>query len=98
MLDKWIIYMLIGKVILFLWQQFPLPSPLEKYKTIKKLHECDLCAGVWIFGILSYFLGLSLLEVYTPVVSEVITGSMISFIVHIFSIGWKEKFNNVVVV
>lgn len=101
-LSNWIVYLIAGKVIIYLWQQFPLPAFLEKYKTIEKLHICDLCFGVWVFGILSYFLGLSLLAVfnfeYVPVVSEIITGATISFIVHIFSIGWKEKFSSIVVV
>ena len=100
--SHWIIYLLIGKVVLFLWQEFPLPQPIEKFRTLKKLHECDLCAGFWVYGILAFFMGMSLLEVfdfkYILVVSEVITGGVISFIVHIFSIGWKEKFNNVVVI
>jgi hypothetical protein len=101
-LSNWIIFLLAGKVIIYLWQQFPLPALLEKYKTVEKLHSCDLCAGVWIYGILSLFLGMSLLEVlgfsYIPVVSEVVTGGIISFVVHIFSIGWKEKFNDILVV
>lgn len=100
--SNWLVYLVVGKILIYLWQQFPLPSFLEKHKTVEKLHICDLCAGVWIFGILSYFLGLSLLKVfefgYVPVISELITGAVISFVVHIFSIGWKEKFSNVVVV
>lgn len=86
-----------GRVLIYLWFQFPLPAVLEQYKSIQKLHTCDLCAGVWLYGILSYFMGLSLLQVlgftYVPVVSEVVTGGVVSFLVHIFLIGWKEKFN-----
>ena len=100
--SNWLVYLVMGKTIIFLWQVFPLPASLEKYKTINKLHHCDLCAGVWIYGILSAVLGLSLLEAfgfqYVPLVSELVTGGLISFVVHIFSIGWNEKFNNIVVV
>ena len=96
LLSNWLIYMAVGKVMIFLWQELPLP------KFFGKLHTCDLCAGVWIYGFLSFFMGLSLLEVfgfnYVPVVSELVTGGVISFIIHIFFIGIKERFNNVVVV
>jgi hypothetical protein len=47
-------------------------------------------------------MSLSLLEAfgfkYVPVLSELVTGGVVSFVVHIFLIGWKEKFNNIVVV
>lgn len=101
-LSNWIVFILTGKAFIYLWQQFPLPVFLEKSKVIEKLHNCDLCAGVWIYGLLGLFLGMDLLQVlgfsYIPLVSEAITGGLISFVVHIFSIGWKEKFNNILVV
>lgn len=102
MLSSWILFLLVGRILIYLWQNFPLPTKLENNDVLHKLHVCDLCAGVWIYGILSYFLGLSLLEVfgfsYVPLVSEVVTGGVISFLVHVFVIGWKEKFNSVWVV
>jgi len=81
--------------------QFPLPKKLEENKIIRKLHECDFCAGVWAYGILSYFMQLELLELldfnYVPIISELITGVVISFLVHVFIIGWKAKFDVVVI-
>lgn len=101
-LNNWIIFLLVGRVLIYLWFQFPLPRPIEKFKSIAKLHTCDLCAGVWIYGILSFFMGLSLLQVlgfeYVPVLNEVVTGGVVSFLVHIFTIGWKEKFHDILVV
>lgn len=101
--SNWIILILVGKIILYLIQQFPLPEPLTKYKTIVKLHECDLCGGVHVYALMSFVMSLYLLtavgiDLYIPVVSEYITGGIISFLVHIFSLGWKEKFSNIVVV
>ena len=102
LLSNWIIFLLVGRIIIYLWQSFPLPAALEKFRVIEKLHNCDLCAGVWIYGILSLFLGMDLLQVlgfsYVPLVSEFVTGGVVSFVVHIFSIGWHEKFNNILVV
>lgn len=93
---NWLIYVLAGKLLIYLGQQFPLPSFLEHNQKIKKWHECDLCFGVWIYVPLAYFLSVDLLSAlgiaYIPFVSELITGGAISFLVHIFSIGWKDKF------
>ena len=101
-LNNWIAYIVIGRVLVYLFQQFPLPKFLTKYPSVEKLHNCDLCAGVWIFGILSIFTKTSLMESlqfgYVPGLSELVTGGVISFMVHIFIIGWKIKFSEIMVV
>ncbi|HEY6019421.1 MAG TPA: hypothetical protein VIY48_05805, partial [Candidatus Paceibacterota bacterium] len=77
--------------------QFPLPQFLDKHKSINYLHGCDLCSGVWIYGILSFCMALDLLRVfgfwYVPVVSEAVTGGVVSFIVHLLRLGWDARFH-----
>lgn len=98
---KWILFLLIGKILIYIWMQFELPSILKKYSWLSKLHDCDLCSGVWIFSTLSLFLETDLLSLllfeYVPVVSEIVTGIVVSWIVHIFTLGWKSKYDIVVV-
>ena len=81
--------------------QFPLPKKLEENKLVGKLHSCDFCSGVWTYAILSYFMQLELLEPlgfnYVFLVSEFVTGCVISFVVHIFIIGWKARFEVTVI-
>ena len=101
--SSWLVLLLVGKILIYLWQQFPLPDFLAKYKTLNKLHTCDLCGGVHIYALLSAVTRLFLfpafgLDWYFPVVSEYVTGGVLSFVVHIFSIGWRERFNNYLVV
>jgi hypothetical protein len=95
-LGSWIAYIFIGKLFIYLWGIFPLPQFLEENKIINKLHTCSLCSGVWIYSVLSFFMGMSLLNVlgFTDVliVSQLITGGAISFVVHIFSVGWRDFF------
>lgn len=102
LLSNWIIFLLVGRVLIYLWFQLPLPDTLENHRAIAKLHMCDLCAGFWIYGFLSFFMALSLLEAlgftYVPIVSEIVTGSVVSFLTHIFTIGWKERFHNILVI
>jgi len=90
--------LLLGRVLVFAWQQFPLPT---QNRLIEKLHTCDFCSGTWIYIILSACFGLSLFEAlgfeYVPVVSEIATGVTASFVMWIFVAGWKEKFNILVI-
>lgn len=101
LLAKWILFLVIGRIVIHVWQEFRLPDSLEKHKWIKKLHVCDLCGGVWIYTILSFFMGVDLLGAllftYVPIVSEVVTGILISWLTHIFIMGWKARYEIVVV-
>lgn len=78
---------LLGKLIIFLIQVLT--------GNIKiKLLRCDLCLGVWVYAGLSGLFQTRLLEDvywYVPVVSEIITGCVVSYLVHLLSIGFREK-------
>lgn len=97
----WIFYILIGKVTIHIWMQFHLPKFLNKLEWFNKLHQCDLCSGVWIYTILSLFMGVDLLQVAgfgsIPVVGSVVTGIVVSWAVHLFSLGWKAKYEITVI-
>lgn len=101
MLDG-LIYLVAGKLIIFFFQSFPLPTKLEEHWFFGKLHKCDLCSGVYIFSILAFFLKIDLLGPlgfwYIPFISEIITGMSASFVMHLLTLGWKEKFNSVVII
>lgn len=101
MLSSWIVYILLGRMIIWSFQQFPLPKFLDENRIVRKLHECDFCSGVWGYGIFSYLMQLELLGPlgfqYVPVFSELVTGVTISFMVHIFVLGWKTRFEVVVI-
>lgn len=98
---KWIAFILIGKICIHIFMQFHFPKFMQRLEWIKKLHECDLCSGVWIYSILSFFMGVKLLEVLgfgnIPLLDQVVTGIVVSWLVHIFTLGWKAKYEVVVV-
>jgi inner membrane protein involved in colicin E2 resistance len=100
-LSNWLVYIILGRLLIWAWQEFPLPNSLEENKVINKLHNCDFCSGVWIYSLFSYLMQLELLEPlgfnYVHVASELITGIVISFLIHIFIIGWKARFEVVVI-
>lgn len=93
---NWIAFLLIGRLFIFLGQKFPLPDFLERNKKIKQWHECPLCFGVWVYAAFSWIMQVDVLQVlgisYIPLVSEFVTGGIVSFIVFIFSIGWQNYF------
>ena len=92
----WLAYLLVGRLFIYLGQKFPLPQFLENNKKIKQWHECPLCFGVWVYAAFAYILHVDILQIlgisYIPVVSEFTTGGIVSFIVFIFGIGWKDYF------
>lgn len=98
---NWLVYAGIGKLLIYLWMKFQLPTKIENIKFIKILHKCGLCSGVWLYTGLALFLQvdmLPLLEIkHIPVFGEFITGCIVSFIVHLISLGWNEQFNVTVV-
>ena len=101
MLSGWLVFILLGRLAIYVVMQIPLPKSLAKIEMIKKLHDCDMCFGVWVYSILAGFLQIDILELlgfwYVPLVSEILVGIVTSFLVHIFIIGWKAKFDVVVV-
>ena len=101
LLAKWILFLLLGKIIIHVWMQFHLPKALKKIEWFEKLHTCDLCSGVWVFSILSFFMEVDLLETtgfgYIPIVGAIVTGIVVSWLVHIFTLGWKAKYEVIII-
>jgi hypothetical protein len=84
----------VGKTLIYTAQKFP---PFKKIKSPfwQELFNCDFCLGVWVFTILSTLLRQTLFTWYCPLVSELATGTILSLVVHIFSIGWQDKFGTI---
>ena len=99
---SWVSLIVLGKLFIFLGQKFPLPALLERNKKIKEWYECPLCFGVWVYAAFSYILQVNILQVlgftYVPVVSEFVTGGVVSFLVFLFSIGWRDYFSQDLVI
>lgn len=94
-----IVYVAIGKLAIFFGQKFPYFAN-SRFEFIRRLFECDLCLGFWVYFLLSTFLQVRLFEdvyLYVPLVSEIITGCVTSFGMHLVSIGWREKFSTVII-
>ena len=92
---QFIVYVLLGKLLIYLFQKPPYLSK-SKVNFIRELFSCDLCLGFWVYSLLAMILKVRLLEdvyLYVPLVSEFITGSIVTFATHLLTIGWREKFS-----
>lgn len=99
-LANWLIFILLGRLVIHIWMTFHLPKWLEN-EWMNGLHSCDLCSGVWIYSVLSFFLQVDLLDVsgfgHIPLVGAIITGIVTAWFMHIFILGWKAKYSIVVI-
>ena len=94
---NFIIFAVGGKLLIYVIQKF---TPLEgiKNKYFHKLISCDFCLGCWI----NFFLALAynvriggIPQVF--LLSHFLIGIATSFLVHLISIGWREKFEVIVI-
>jgi len=93
---NWLVYAVLGKIIIELWMKFPLER-LTTIEFIRALHKCDLCSGVWIYFVLAFVFNINILEIliyrnFCIFIDMFITGIFTSFVVNIFSIGFREKY------
>jgi len=94
-------YCAVGRICIFFLQRFPfqklwlIGTWFQKGGFLHDLFECDLCLGVWTYWVLAFFFKLNLLQdvFYVPGLSELITGGITAFLVHVFRLGFEAKFS-----
>lgn len=94
----WLIFAVVGRVLIFVWQIFQLPF---KNEWLEKLHRCDLCSGVWVYGLLAVSFKVDIFSeifIMNPsLVGELVTAVITSYLVHYFVLGWKSQHEVIVV-
>jgi hypothetical protein len=85
------IFLVFGKVAIYFLQTFSSHINI-KWKFLQEMLACDMCTGFWIFTVLCFVFRVNLVEPYFIGVSEVLTGAVSSFIIHLICIGYKDKF------
>jgi hypothetical protein len=89
------IFLVFGKVAIFFLQTFP-PLRRIKWKFLQEALDCDLCTGTWAMIFLSFVFGINLLPKANKkqnVISTILTGATSSLLVHLVSLGFKEKWS-----
>lgn len=92
---KLIAFAAIGRLLVWTIQT---SGPTQRIKTwlntdfTNELWACDFCLGFWVFAGLAALFEINILEpYYFPIFSEIITGLVASFVVHLARIGWTAK-------
>ena len=98
MLSSFIVFVVVGKLLIFFGQKFAEGNNITE-GFIGRLLACGLCWGFWVYTALSLLLGEIIFPdfFHVPVLSNVITGAATSFFVHLVSLGWREQFGIIVV-
>jgi len=91
----------VGRIFIFLWMEFPLPYWIDRVKFIHDAHNCDLCSGVYLYSLLCIIYNVDVLQMLglpgIPIIGWLVTGGVLSFIVHLISVGFYSKFMSVVI-
>lgn len=92
----WLVFAAVGRVLVFVWQKFQLPF---KNEWLEKLHNCDLCSGVWIYGVLAMGFNVDIFaDFFKPsIIGEVSTAILTSYLVWVFVAGWKSQHEVIVI-
>jgi len=98
-------FALVGKLIIYLAQIFPfqkLPIIGKLFadeRFLGELFACDLCFGFWVYFLLGFMFKVDFLQetFYVTIVSEAISGAIMSYTMHLLSIGFREKYFMVVI-
>jgi len=87
------IFLVFGKVAIFFLQTFP-PLRKIKWKFLQEALDCDLCCGTWVYIVLAFIFGVNVAP-KKGIVPKILTGASSSLLVHLVSIGCKEKWQTV---
>ena len=101
----YIFYAGLGKLFIFLIQKSPYMKFIIGFfkgrskEFLEELFGCDMCLGFWVYLTLALLfqyanVNVNILDIpNAPVISAIITGAITSFVVHLISIGWRDKFS-----
>ncbi len=92
-----ITYLVLGR--LFTWTlqvAGPVRFFTDRTKFTSELFECDFCLGFWVYWFVSSWMEVDFIYELPPVpepFNYFVTALISSFIVHVFRIGWENKFH-----
>ena len=99
-LNELILLTIVGRIIIWLWMQFPLPAWVDNSR-IGKLHTCSVCSGTWIYFIIFTIFRVDLLNMVgfpeTGLIGWFRGGGIISYLVYLLESGFRERFMTVII-
>ena len=92
-------FALTGRLFIFLLRKFPpFRSIMGKREFSQELYDCDLCLGFWVYLALAPFFKIKIDTIENKVVRNTVLAGVTSFLMFLISAGWRENFENLVIV
>lgn len=96
MTGEFLLIVVLGRGLLYAIQN--VAGHVELRGLLKKLVSCDFCLGCWLyFGLMLAFDQRIEGIPHIPILSHFLLGILVSLVVHVFVIGWKTKFETLVI-
>ena len=93
-----LLYLGSGKLLLCLLKKFPpIQQLMSKREFLRELYSCDLCYGFWVYLALSPFFDINVKQIKNRLLRLILTACFTTFLAHLVSIGWNEKFGILVI-
>lgn len=94
---SYLLYVLIGKLIIYFGMKFP-PLANSRNNFVKQLFSCDECLGLWVYSLLAVVIipregYIEEMTTHIRVLDSLFIGMLTTFLVHLISVGWREKFS-----
>lgn len=90
--------MIVGRLLVFVIQGLPPVRNFKKPEYFAELFHCDFCLGSWVMFVMCVMfktnITVDMVGIYIPVVSELITATILSFITHLTLLGAKMRWGN----
>lgn len=90
---EFFVFIAAGRAITWLGQNNGLTKPLWRlHPLLKKLGECDLCLGFWVFLGLASVLQVQPFDLWAWWIEAIVLACISAIITHVLRIGWQSKF------
>lgn len=99
MLSEFFLVLGLGKLALYTIDKFPLTIKIKnRSQFLNELFSCDFCLGVWVYSVLFFLTGTWFENVsFIPILSPLLIGTFASFLMHLISLGWRTKFEVIII-
>lgn len=96
MTSEFLLIVVLGRILLYAIQNVAGNVKLPKF--FEKLVRCDFCLGCWLYFALMWAFHQRITGIpHIPILSHFLLGILVSFVVHVFVLGWKTKFEKIVI-
>ena len=99
MLSGFFLVLVLGKISMYTIDKFPLTIKIKnRSQFLDELFSCDFCLGVWTYTVLFWLTGVWFENLlFIPILSPLLIGTFASFLVHLISLGWRTKFEVIII-